>query len=56
MYLKGYGVPRDPLKALEYFKMAADQGWVEGQLQLGVMHFSKLSLDLSKILFYFQET
>lgn len=42
MYLKGYGVPKDPLKALNYFTMAADQGWVDGQLQLGMMYFSKL--------------
>ena len=41
MYLKGYGVPKDPLKALNYFTMAADQGWVDGQLQLGMMYFSK---------------
>lgn len=43
MYLKGYGVPKDPLKALNYFTMAADQGWVDGQLQLGMMYFSKYS-------------
>ena len=28
-------------KAYKYFQMAADQGWVDGQLQLGIMHFSK---------------
>lgn len=41
MYLNGLGVPRDPVKALNYFTMAADQGWVEGQLQLGNMYFSE---------------
>lgn len=41
MYLKGLGVPKDPLKALNYFTMAADQGWVDGQLMLGNMYFSK---------------
>ncbi|GBP96281.1 Protein sel-1 homolog 1 [Eumeta japonica] len=39
MYLKGYGVPRDPLKALNYFTMAADQVGIDGQLQLGMMYF-----------------
>lgn len=41
MYLKGLGVPKDALKALNYFTMAADQGWVDGQLLLGNMYFSK---------------
>lgn len=41
MYLYGRGVKRDTTKALEYFSKAADQGWVDGQLQLGNMYFSK---------------
>ena len=41
MYLNGLGVPKDALKALNYFTQAADQGWVDGQLQLGNMYFSK---------------
>jgi hypothetical protein len=41
MYLYGKGVDRDYGKALKYFSQAADQGWVDGQLQLGNMYFSK---------------
>lgn len=42
MYLYGRGVERDTGKALQYFSQAADQGWVDGQLQLGNMYFSEL--------------
>ncbi|KAG7294754.1 hypothetical protein JYU34_022881 [Plutella xylostella] len=35
MYLQGRGVPKDPSAAFKYFTMAANQGWVEGQLHLG---------------------
>lgn len=41
MYLYGRGVERDYNKAFQYFLAAADQGWVDGQLQLGNMYFSK---------------
>lgn len=40
MYLYGKGVERDTAKALQYFSQAAEQGWVDGQLQLGNMYFS----------------
>ncbi len=40
MYLYGKGVDKDPAKALQYFSQAAEQGWVDGQLQLGNMYFS----------------
>lgn len=39
MYLQGKGVVKDTAKALNYFMLAADQGWVDGQLQLGNMYF-----------------
>ncbi len=39
MYLYGKGVERDYAKALKYFSQAAEQGWVDGQLNLGHMHF-----------------
>jgi len=42
MFLQGKGVPKDTSKALTYFTQAADQGWVDGQLQLGNMYFSML--------------
>ena len=29
--------------ALKYFQKAAEQGWVDGQLQLGTMYYSKHS-------------
>lgn len=41
MYLYGMGVERNTGKALQYFSQAAEQGWVDGQLQLGNMYFSK---------------
>lgn len=31
---------QDYQKAQKYFTAAADQGWVDGQLHLGIMHFS----------------
>jgi SEL1 protein len=40
MYLYGRGIERDSAKALQYFNQAAEQGWVDGQLQLGNMYFS----------------
>lgn len=39
MYLYGRGVEKDYTKAHKYFLAAADQGWVDGQLQLGNMYF-----------------
>lgn len=44
MYLQGKGVPKDTSKALNYFTQAADQGWVDGQLQLGNMYFSGIGV------------
>jgi len=44
MYLYGMGVERNTAKALQYFSQAAEQGWVDGQLQLGNMYFSKYLL------------
>lgn len=41
MYLYGKGVERDYEKAYKYFNAAAEQGWVDGQLNLGHMYFSK---------------
>lgn len=41
MYLYGRGVDKDYSKARAYFIQAADQGWVDGQLQLGNMYFSE---------------
>src|SRR5271157_4788209 len=37
MYAIGDGVPRDPDKAMDWFKKAADQGSAEGQYRLGGM-------------------
>jgi SEL1 protein len=35
MYLHGKGVTKDYKKAFDYFRKAAEQNWVDGQLQLG---------------------
>ena len=32
---------QDYSQAFQYFQKAADQGWVDGQLQLGTMYYSK---------------
>jgi TPR repeat protein len=42
MYMYGKGVPRDYDKAHKFFTLAAEQGWVDGQLNLGHMYFSEL--------------
>lgn len=39
----GKGVERDYQKALKYFTLASEQGWVDGQLNLGHMYFSKFT-------------
>ena len=41
MYLKGHHVSKDLTKAVKYFQSSADQNWVDGQLQLGLLYFSK---------------
>lgn len=41
MYLEGKSVTKDTVAALKYFTQSADQGWVDGQLQLGNMYLSK---------------
>lgn len=44
MYLYGKGVPKDYSKAFKYFSQAASQGWVDGQLQLGIMYYNGLGV------------
>lgn len=44
MYLQGKGVQKDTEKALKFFTQAADQGWVEGQLQLGLMYYGGIGI------------
>lgn len=34
---------QDYTKALKYFSLAADQGWVDGQLQLALMYYGRFS-------------
>lgn len=53
MYLYGKGVEKDYNKALKYFSQAAEQGWVDGQLQLGNMYFSKLLIVVFQNFFNF---
>ena len=36
MYLHGKGVKKDYKKAFDFFRKAAEQSWVDGQLQLGM--------------------
>jgi len=35
---------QDLSKAFKFFSLAAEQGWVDGQLQLGIMYYSMLSV------------
>ena len=39
-------------KAMKYFSQAAEQGWVEGQLQLGNMYYGKLTSFCPLFLFF----
>ena len=38
---------QDYAKAFKYFSLASDQGWVDGQLQLGIMYFSEYIYPMS---------
>jgi TPR repeat protein len=40
----GQGVDKDYSRALRYFAQAAEQGWVDGQLQLGKMYYHGLGV------------
>lgn len=50
MYLHGLNVNQDYSEALNWFTLAAEQGWVEGHLYVGIIYYSKL-----KIQFYYFE-
>ena len=53
MYMYGKGVDQDYTKAFKYFSLAADQGWVDGQLQLGIMYYSKfIEMAVLKVVCY----
>ncbi|MCK4874629.1 MAG: sel1 repeat family protein [Sulfurimonas sp.] len=41
MYRKGNNVPVDKVKAMEWYKKAAIQGYGEGQLLLAIMHYNR---------------
>jgi TPR repeat protein len=42
---------QDYNQAIKYFKLAADQGWVDGQLQLGTMYYRKFCRVFNKMSF-----
>lgn len=42
MYYQGRSVSKDYEKAYRYFTHAAEQGWVDGQLYLGEMLYSRI--------------
>lgn len=48
MYMYGKGVKQDYIKAAKLFTLAAEQGWVDGQLNLGYLHFSKFRSLISR--------
>lgn len=44
MYLHGLNVAQDYSEALNWFTLAAEQGWVEGHLYVGIIYYSKLKI------------
>lgn len=38
------GAPQDYASAFRYFQLAAEQGWVDGQLHLGIMYHKGLGV------------
>ena len=40
MHYNGKGVPKDAAKAVEWYQKAAEQGFLDAQLQLGGMYFN----------------
>ena len=56
MYMYGKGVDQDYTKAFKYFSLAADQGWVDGQLQLGIMYYSKCAGSFIQLCLLFDRT
>lgn len=47
MYLHGLNVNQDYSEALNWFTLAAEQGWVEGYLYVGIIYYSKLKVQLN---------
>lgn len=47
MYLHGLSVNQDYSEALNWFTLAAEQGWVEGYLYVGIIYYSKLKVQLN---------
>lgn len=41
MYLHGLNVVQDYSEALNWFTLAAEQGWVEGHLYVGIIYYSE---------------
>lgn len=41
MYLHGINVAQDYSEALNWFTLAAEQGWVEGHLYVGIIYYSE---------------
>lgn len=44
MYLHGLNVAQDYSEALNWFTLAAEQGWVEGHLYVGIIYYSKFTI------------
>ena len=40
MFEHGLGVPRDAMEAVRWYRLAAEQGLVDAQTNLGIMYFS----------------
>ena len=43
---------QDLSKAFKFFSLAAEQGWVDGQLQLGIMYYSMLTFVIILVVLY----
>lgn len=47
MYLHGLSVNQDYSEALNWFTLAAEQGWVEGHLYVGIIYYSKFKIQFN---------
>lgn len=53
LYDEGKGVPEDNAKAMEWYRRAADQGFPQAQVNLGIMHQHGEGTPASPVAAYF---
>ena len=50
IYVSGQGVKQDDVKALKWFRKAAEQGFAPAQFNLGVMYYNGRGVQVNKSL------